>query len=63
MKTFQVTQNPAWACPQMLIFVDDDGNIIGQQTNPANALTQEWADDNDNWGHFDPDSFHSVAEV
>lgn len=63
MKTFQVTQDLEWACPGMLIFVDDDGNIVGNQANPTNGLTAQWAEDGEDWGKFDPNEFAECKEV
>lgn len=40
----------------MLIFVFE-GNIIGQQDNAQNTLTQTWADDDEDWGEFNPNDY------
>lgn len=63
MKTYQITQKLNWCCPEMLIFIDDDNKIIGNQQNPTNALTQNWAEDNEDWGDFDPDAYLEVIEL
>lgn len=63
MKTFQVIQSPEWSAPNMLVFVNEANEIIGQQVNPQNALTQEWADDGETWGQFNPANYQFVTEV
>ncbi len=63
MKTFQVIQSPAWSAPNMLIFVNSQNEIVGQQVNPQNALTQEWAENGENWGQFNPANYQSVSEI
>ena len=63
MKTYQVTQQLSWACPNMLIFVNDDNHVIGHQTNPDNALTQQWAEDGEDWGLFNPSEYKECKEV
>jgi hypothetical protein len=45
-QTYQVTQNPEWSCPNMLVFVQN-GMVIGHQQNPENKLTQWWAEDHE----------------
>jgi hypothetical protein len=60
--TYQVTQKNEWACPGMLIFVYD-GRMIGRQINPNNALTQEFAEDEEDWGEFNPSEYAEVKLV
>ena len=61
--TYQVIQHNEWCCPGMLIFVDERQNIVGQQQNPDNALTQQWAEDDEDWGIFDPSNYKSVTKI
>lgn len=63
MKTYAITQHLEWCCPGMLIFVDNSGNVIGQQQNPDNDLTQSWSEDGEDWGMFNPADYKEVREV
>ncbi len=58
---YSVIQHPEWACPGMWVFVNEDGNVVGQQQNPANDATREWAEGH--WGKFNPDVYKSVKLV
>ena len=61
-KTYKVVQNLEWSCPSMLVFVED-GKVLGYQTNPENKLTQMWAEDEDDWGKFNPGDYQEVIEI
>ena len=63
MKTYSVIQHLDWCCFGMLIFVDDNGNVIGHQQNPTNDLTQNWSEEGENWGAFDSSDYKEVREV
>ena len=47
----------------MLIFVDDQNQIIGNQQNPNNGLTSHWAEDDENWGGFHPEDYEKCELI
>ena len=63
MVVYQVIQHNEWCCPGMLVFVDDNGNIFANQTNPENGLTYQSKEDHEDWGKFDPADYKEVKEV
>ncbi|HEY9704976.1 MAG TPA: hypothetical protein V6C58_21235 [Allocoleopsis sp.] len=63
MKTYAVTQHLEWCCPKMLVFVDDNGYVIGNQQNPNNDLTQNWVEEGETLEKFDPADYKEVREV
>lgn len=66
MKTYQVIQKNTWANPNMLIFVDESGMVVGHRLNPNNSMTESWAEEGEDWGFFSPEDYescHLVEEV
>jgi hypothetical protein len=45
MQIYQVEQFLGWCCPGMLVFVNNDGYIVGQQLNPHNGATYKPTDE------------------
>jgi len=60
MQIYQVEQHLNWACPGMLLFVEN-GHIIGRQLNPNNGGTYEYIDEDDLV--FDPEDYAKVALI
>ncbi len=55
IRTFKKV-NYDWCCPKLLVFVDENGYIVGNQANADNDLTRQWANDEDgvtHWGLFE----------
>jgi len=64
MKIYSVIQHLEWACPGMLVAVDENEEIIWIQQNPNNDLTRMYPDDYGFEGEkFDPSNYKSVTRV
>ena len=63
MTIYQVTQNNTWACPGMLVEVDDNNEVVSIQQNPDNASTITYPEDGQTFGQFDPTEYKEVKQV